>query len=190
LSKKERLNIFTIAAGIFLEDEKIICKAINSLCEDDIQKNDSEKIIRIIRDIFKSPRYIRCKIVEKIFFFIDQSAIQGIRFPKDLLLLRKAFFTLEGLLYEIDPEFDIDRYVLNLLEELFIEELPKRWAYFLFPQSDSFNHYKSLMSNQDVQILANRIFMKCLEKGINLLSVLMEKNTEECKNFIFARHKC
>ncbi len=170
LSKKERINIFKIAAGIFLDDEKLICKAIKSLCEDDIQKDDSEKIIKIIRDIFKSPRYIRRKIVEKIFFFIDQTAIQGIRFPKDLLLLRKAFFTLEGILYELDPEFDMDRYVLNLLEELFLEELPKRWIYFLFPQSDSFNHYKSLMSNNDLQILGNRIFMKSLEKGINLLT--------------------
>jgi len=186
LSKKERMNIFIIATGIFLDDEKLICKGINSLCEvqvRDLNQRDgssrrleptrlepTSRIIKIIRDILKSPQYIRRKTVEKIFFFIDQSAIQGIRFPKDLLLLRKAFFTLEGLIYELDPEFDMDKYVFNLLEELFIEELPKRWLYFFFPQSDSFNHYKSLMSNQDVQILANRIFMKCLEKGINLLT--------------------
>ncbi len=78
-------------------------------------------------------------------------------YPADLLLLRKAIFTLEGLLYELDPAFDIDRCLFAFLGQLLSEELPLRWFYLWFPLFDSAQHYKSLLSNMELLELMNKL---------------------------------
>ncbi|NJL58682.1 MAG: hypothetical protein HC887_02570 [Desulfobacteraceae bacterium] len=123
-----------------------------------------QKAAHIISAILHSSEYTSRKIIDKAFYFIDQAAVRGIRFSSNLLFFRKAIFTLEGVLAEIDPEFDTDISIFRLLKELCSEELPKRWAYLLFPQSDRPDHYKSLMSNADLHALAVRLWTNLLRK--------------------------
>ncbi len=110
----------------------------------------------------KNRKYAGCGFVEKAFYVIDQMIIGGIRFSANLVFFRKAMFTLDGVLKEIDPEFDADSCIFALLKDVVMEELPRRCAYLFFPRADSPNHYKSLMSNTDIQILLMRLWTNLL----------------------------
>ncbi len=180
LSKHQRINIFRLSFGVVTRDKELICNAVDELSED---KCERQNMVRIITEIMKDRDYARSQTVKKIFLFIDQAAIKGIRFPTNLLLFRKAFFTLEGVIYDLDPKFDMDSYMFKLIEGLFLEELPKRWMYLLVPQSDSSEHYKSLLSNTDLQLLVIRFFLKGFEKGTDALSTLVDKNTDFLTRF-------
>ena len=57
----------------------------------------------------------------KVFRLLEHAALQGISFPSELVLYRKAFFTLEGVLNDIHPGFvmadSVERYLRDLLME-------------------------------------------------------------------------
>lgn len=167
LSKRQRMNILWLAIGVVLNDENFILDAIGELSDENFKEDPLtlKKVDEIISEIMASPEYEDCQLVKKIFLLIDQTTLRGIRFPRDLLLFRKAFFTLDGVLYDIDPAFDPDIYTIRLLEKLFVEELPRRWLYFLFPHSDHPEHYKTLLSNNDVQMLVHRVAFEIFKKA-------------------------
>lgn len=164
LSKVQRTNMLRLMLGILACDTETICEAIANLSEDIKDKAFFQKASLIISAILHSSEYAGRRLIDKAFYFIDQTAVRGIRFSSNLLFFRKAMFTLEGVLAEIDPEFDTDISIFRLLKELCSEELPKRWAYLLFPQSDRPDHYKSLMSNADLHALAVRLWTNLLRK--------------------------
>lgn len=164
LSKLHRANILRLMLGVISCDKETMCEAIVNLSEDIKDKTFFKKAALMVSGISESSEYARRRLIGKVFYFIDQTAVRGIRFSTDLLFFRKAMFTLEGVLKDIDPEFDTDICVSKLLKELLLEEMPKRWAYLLFPQSDHPDNYKSLMSNTDLHILALRLWSNLLRK--------------------------
>ena len=177
LSKIQRINMLRLAKGVIMENESLICKAVEELSG--FHAGDaSGKIRDIVRDIVSGKEYKNSRLVRKTFLLIDRSTVKGIRFPGDLLLFRKAFFTLEGVIYDIDPTFDMEEYIIGLLGKLFIEELPKRWFCLMFPHTDHADQYKIPLSNADIRKLADYFFIKGLKKGSDLLPLLMEKNAE------------
>jgi len=177
LSKIQRIDMLRLAKGVIMENESLICKAVEELSG--FHAGDaSGKIRDIVRDIVSGKEYKNSRLVRKTFLLIDRSTVRGIRFPGDLLLFRKAFFTLEGVIYDIDPTFDMEEYVIGLLGKLFIEELPKRWFCLMFPHTDHADQYKIPLSNADIRKLADYLFIKGLKKGSDLLPLLMEKNAE------------
>ncbi len=177
LSKKERMNMLWLMIGVITGDERVVCEAVGELSEEE-NPLLLRRIRRIIHDILVNREYANCSLVKKTFFLIDQSTIRGIRFPRELLLFRKAFFTLEGVLYDLDPAFDMDVCMIRLGRNLFMEELPKRWMYLLFPQSDRPEHYKIMLSNSDLHRFANHIFIESFKKSADVFTALMEKNAE------------
>ncbi|MDM8525483.1 AarF/UbiB family protein [Desulfococcaceae bacterium HSG8] len=178
LSKEQRIKMLRLAIGVISRDEKGICQAVGELSVDAPGENSPffENTRKMIRDVLASRDYGACRFAKKLFWIIDQMAVKGIQFPRDLLLFRKSFFTLEGVLYDIDPEFDMDTSVIGLLETLFLEELPKRWMYLMFPHSDSPGNYKLPLSNSDLHMLASRLFFEGFKKGSETLSVFVERN--------------
>lgn len=174
LSKAQRINMLRLVIGVILDHEEFIREAIENLAHHDPKR----EIKPIIRDIMTGNEYTEAPLIKRAFLLIDQSSVKGIRFTRDLLLFRKAFFTLEGVLYNLDPGFDMDTYMIRLVGDLFIEELPKRWTYLLFPHSDRPEHYKSLLSNNDLNMLSAYLFMELFKTGANLFSFFMEKNAE------------
>jgi ubiquinone biosynthesis protein len=124
----------------------------------------------MLAEIISSRKFRTGKLMEKAFFLIDQSALGGIFYPGNLLMFRKAFFTLQGVIYDLDPDFDMDRYMTQILSELFVEDLPARWWYFFFPYSDKPSNYKLSVTNSD---LANLFFRMCMESGTGLVSMIL-----------------
>ena len=118
---------------------------------------------------FRAAGYAR-----RIFLVIDALAEAGIRFPPDLLLFRKAFFTLDGVLRVLDPEFDLDACLIREMAGLMIAELPRRWVFSLLPGLDRADHYRSLMSNRDLWQLGTHLFFNALYEGAALAGGILD----------------
>ena len=172
LSKKQRLDIIRLVQGILLDDQASICKAVQDLTEIDRNRagDRCEHLAQTVSDVLNEPEYVYSHLLYKTFYLVDRLAVRGLRFPKDLLLFRKSFFTVDGILHDIDPTFEIDDYLTLLIKELVEEELPKRVAYLAFPYLDRSLNYKSTLSNADLQLFIFRFLVKFLEQKISILT--------------------
>ena len=172
LSQKQRLDIVRLVQGILLDDQASICEAVQELAEID-RKGAGDRRAQIeqtISDVLDETDYLCGHLLYKTFYLVDRLAVRGIRFSKDLLLFRKSFFTVEGILHDLDPTFDIDGYLTQLIKALVEEELPKRIAYFAFPYLDRSLNYKSTLTNADLQLFIFRFLVKFLEKKTAILT--------------------
>ncbi|KJU86251.1 hypothetical protein MBAV_001558 [Candidatus Magnetobacterium bavaricum] len=70
--------------------------------------------------------------------------------------MRKAIFTLKGVLQELDPDFDMDGPLIEFINALVLSELPLRWLYLFFPLVEDTLMYKSLLSNSDLIRMAHQ----------------------------------
>ena len=176
LAKKWRIGILKFIQGVLLGDGKMICRAVTSLSEDNMNDAQLGRIRAAVSDVCRLAEYRSASLVKKAFIMLDQLSIQGIRFPKDLLLFRKTFFTLNGLLTDLDPEFDMDRAVMAYMRELLLGELPKRLAALVIPIIDSPERYRSLLSNKDLQMLLISYAIDCIRKNADKVRGFIEKN--------------
>ncbi|MBF0459324.1 MAG: hypothetical protein HQK99_15650 [Nitrospirae bacterium] len=149
LTKSARAAVLKLAAGIITNNHSVIMDAVNSLAEGGADTSELSKI----KDN-KTP----AGMITGVLNLLDHLALRGIKFPADLLLFRKAFFTLNGVLLSIDPEFDHDACLMNYMLRLFAEEMPQRWANSFFPYLDSPFNYRSLMSNADIFMFGIKLF--------------------------------
>ena len=69
------------------------------------------------------------------------------------MLFRKAVFTLEGVLYDLDSSFDMDAAIMQYITALMTGELPMRFGNLFFPLADGSENYPSLISNVELQSL-------------------------------------
>ena len=176
LAKQWRIAILKFIQGVLLEDGKMICRAVASLSEDDGDDALPGRVRAAVDEVRLMKAYRAAPLVKKAFIMLDRLSIQGIRFPKDLLLFRKTFFTLSGLLTDLDPEFDMDRAVMAHLRELILGELPKRLAALLVPIIDSPERYRSLLSNKDLQVLLFSYAIDCIRRNAGRVKGFIEKN--------------
>ena len=107
----------------------------------------------LILDWMHAPAHGRLPLVKQAFRLLEALSMEGLVFPADLMLFRKAIFTLEGVLYDLWPAFDMDAAILQHLMALVHQEFPMRLGNLLFPLYDRPENYKSLISNQDLQSL-------------------------------------
>jgi len=182
LSEKQRMHITRLALGILVKDESQICEAVESLSETSPEpRTDSrgkESIRRIVREIRDSQEYLSAQLIKKLFVMIDQAVVRGIQFPGELLLFRKAFFTLEGVIYDLDPEFDMDAYLVKVLSRFVLEETPKRWLYAMLLHSDLPEYYSSHLSNNDLHRIGTHFFIEGVKKGSEFLNKTIENYFE------------
>ena len=117
--------------------------------------------------------YVSADLMKKVFLLIDCATRGGMVFPSDLLLFRKSLFTLEGVLYELDPSFSIDEEMTASLRSLVLQEMPKRLGSLLLPVLDTPGRYTSLMSNKDLKQLLLHLMLNQLKNGsVKILAVL------------------
>ncbi|MDM8515270.1 AarF/UbiB family protein [Desulfobacterales bacterium HSG16] len=183
LSLSLRINLLMLLTGVITENEDRICKALGKLSEEEVLEGSilAKKIRSIAQDVIQSQEYSENRLVGKTFLFIDKSLVKGVPFSRDLLLFRKAEFTFEGILYTLDPEFDINQSLFTVMAGHCIKEFPKRMINLAFPFFDKPERYESLMSNKDLQNLALFFLLKTIEnavgKGINVIDCLSEQSS-------------
>lgn len=168
LDRAQRVRMVRLVMGASLGDRVATAEALAALSTD----TDRDRLDRIVAETPAEPAGNRSGRLGRAFEIIDRTAIRGVRFPRSLLLFRKAFFTLDGVLHDLDPEFDMDAAVAELAVEAFLREMPRRWIGGAFPGMDRPEQYATLVSNRDLAWLASRLLLEAGERGTRFLTGL------------------
>ncbi|WP_213184231.1 AarF/UbiB family protein [Desulfosarcina cetonica] len=164
LDRGDRIKTVRMIQAILKKDLTGMCDAIRSLTLKASLATPSPR--QSLRDLIigwmRDPANGRLPLVKQAFRLLEALSMEGFVFPADLMLFRKAIFTLEGVLHDLWPAFDMNtaiaRYVMSLLQQ----EMPVRLSNMLFPFTDGPEDYMSLMSNQDLQSLITHQFISVL----------------------------
>ena len=155
LSRAQRILIMRLLLGILKADTEDIAQAIIGLAAD--RSSGIAADIKLLRADIENHLQLTSRSTDdplvQVFRLLEHTALQGISFPSELVLYRKAFFTLEGVLSDIDPGFVMADSLERHLRELLLRELPLRSAAWFLPGQDDAASYRSLVSTADLQSL-------------------------------------
>ncbi|MEJ2642748.1 MAG: hypothetical protein P8010_24625, partial [Desulfosarcinaceae bacterium] len=104
-------------------------------------------------------------LLGRTFKLLEHMALEGFVFPADLMLFGKAIFTLEGVLYDLWPQFDMDAAITRHLAALVTREIPDRFRGLLAPFTDRPENYPSLISNLELHSLLVHHYFATLRTG-------------------------
>ena len=81
------------------------------------------------------------------------------------MLFRKAIFSLEGVINDLCPGFDMDAAVMRHMMALISQEFPARIGNLFFPLADRSENYPSLISNTELQSLMVHQYIEAVGIG-------------------------
>jgi ubiquinone biosynthesis protein len=131
-------------------------------------------------DLMQSFRFDRPALIKKAFRLLEELSYEGFVFPPELMLFRKAIFTLEGVLHDLWPAFDMDAAVIRYLTSLVIQEFPMRIGGLFFPLADRSENYPSLISNSELQYLMAYPFAAALKSSAALFTAAFMPWAADC----------
>ncbi|WP_373500936.1 AarF/UbiB family protein [Desulfococcus sp.] len=176
LPRDKRSRLVLMMLGILMENREMILDGIQALSADDdrLEAAFRERALAAISGILSGRAFCDGAIARKAFVLLDGLAIEGFRFPRDLLLFRKSFFTLEGVLFDLCPSFDVDEAMMGEMAGLILSEAPQRWASWIFPFMDRPENYRSLVSNMEIRCLAQHFAMAFIRRAPALMAGAMD----------------
>lgn len=174
LEKNLRMDLIELIIGIQMADSQKLFDAIVKLSTtDNSRKLDREFIDTLLR---------RSRIqtadpdnpLRQCFMLLEELIMAGTVFPADLVLYRKAFFTLEGVLADISQDFVPGKAMMDYLKKLLVEEIPQRYAGIIFPMLDKASNYNSMISNQELRELSLHQNIAIWEQFLTTTSLMVE----------------
>ena len=152
LSKRQRMHVMKLLLGIMKNDSWIIAGVIERMVTgaEKNKKMDRDYLAKTIKKMLASEEYVNCDPLKKAFRLLEKMTMEGLVFPSELILYRKSFFTLEGVLHDISPDFSMGEAMERYLVMLVLEELPLRCGMCMTPSADKSEYYRSLLSNQSL----------------------------------------
>ncbi|MGD8445179.1 MAG: AarF/UbiB family protein [Desulfobacterales bacterium] len=155
LTKRDRLKTVKLILAIIKKDLSSIRRAVKTLAVNDFMENPQQRqaFRNVVLNHLQSSEFAGLSQMKKSFKLLEQLSFEGFVFPADLMLFRKAVFTLEGVLYDLDPSFDMDAAIMQYITALMTGELPMRFSNLFFPLVDRSENYPSLISNIELQSL-------------------------------------
>ena len=91
---------------------------------------------------------------------IQQLAIEGMKVPLGLLLLRKSLLTIESIAHQLDPEFDSWKETLRYAGWVLLSEMPFRLLSLNLPWLDSPRIYRSGITTKSIFAKLANIFVR------------------------------
>ena len=172
LTKRDRVKTAQLIQGVLKKDLSGIRRSVNALAigvsmENPLQR---QKFRSLVLRMMRSSEFDRLTLIKKTFKLLEQLTFEGFVFPADLMLFRKAIFTLEGVLFDLWPSFDMDAAVTQYLTTLITQEIPKRCGNLFFPLADRAENYPSLISNIELQSLIMHQYVAAIRSGTQSLS--------------------
>jgi ubiquinone biosynthesis protein len=155
LTKRDRLNTINLILAILKKDLSSIRRAVKALAVNDFMgyPQQRQNFRKVVLNHLQSAEFAGLSLIKKSFKLLEQLSFEGFVFPADLMLFRKAVFTLEGVLYDLDSSFNMDAAVMQYITALMTGELPMRFGNLFFPLADRSENYPSLISNVKLQSL-------------------------------------
>jgi ubiquinone biosynthesis protein len=172
LTKRDRVKTAQLIQAVLKKDLRGIRRSINALAIDVYMDSprQRQKFRYLVLSMLQSSEFDRLTLIKKTFNLLEQLTFEGFVFPADLMLFRKAIFTLEGVLFDLWPAFDMDAAVTQYLTTLMTEEIPKRFRNLFFPLADRPENYPSLISNIELQSLIFHQYVAAIRSGTQTLA--------------------
>jgi ubiquinone biosynthesis protein len=155
LARDQRVRIVQLIQAILKEDWGGVSRCIQGMAGETGREIpvSRDRLRRMVVDLMQSLRFDRPHLIKKAFRLLGELSNEGFAFPPELMLFRKAIFTLEGVLHDLQPDFDMDAAVIRYLTALMVREFPMRMGGLFFPMADRPENYPSLISNSELQSL-------------------------------------
>jgi ubiquinone biosynthesis protein len=124
LTTEDRIRMSQILIGAFALDVAKVTAAVVGLSSEGA---DEDRIARLVREAVMALRWRRPPGLRWVMELLDNLTRAGGRFPPRLLLFRKAFLTLEGVLADVWPAGLLDETLMAEALLRFAWEWPLRW---------------------------------------------------------------
>lgn len=185
LTQKVRIKIVGLIKSILLDDPDRICACLLDIAKKPLQSSTLSQsgLRRIVHRLMKFDDYARFSLMKKAFWLLEQLSYEGVVFPSDLMLFRKAVFTLEGVLFDLYPQFSMDTFVIKYMSSLLAQEMPRRFGNALFFQEDNPENYQSLLSNSDLQMIMLYQYTAAAKHNTRAAVELFEKQNQIMRHF-------
>jgi ubiquinone biosynthesis protein len=155
LARRDRIKTVSLIQGLLKKDLTGMCNAIISLTQGSSHSTHMprKELRYLILGWLHESEHMRLPLVKQAFRLLEALSKEGMMFPADLMLFRKAIFALEGVLHDLWPTFDMNAAIAHHMMGLIHQEFPVRLGNLFFPLSDRPENYSSLISNQDLHSL-------------------------------------
>lgn len=187
LGKVQRLQIMQLLLGVLKADSYGVSRAVSRLARDTRQDKplDTSYLQEQIEGLMASPDYLGSEPLKKAFWLLEQVTMLGVVFPSELILYRKAFFTLEGVLHDISPGFSMGKSMENYLRRLLLRELPFRCGVSFVPICDHASLYRTMLSNADLNELVIHQMFTGWQKAVEGCSTFAKANLNLAMDLFF-----
>lgn len=172
LPKSERIKTVQLIQAILKQDLSGICNCVIALSDMDsnADTNSRQQLRILVLELIRSPELSRLNLVKKSFRLLEELSYEGHVFPAALMLFRKAVFTLEGVIHDLWPSFDMDDSVMKYLKALMSQEIPMRFSSLFFPLTDRPEKYPSLISNMELNSLMAHQYIAAIKSSYEMMS--------------------
>ncbi len=184
LSKKQRIQVVELLLGIMKSDKWTLAGVIASMASaSDMDETKARgDLAETIENLLSSEEYVDCDPLKKAFCLLEKMTMEGLVFPSELVLYRKSFFTLEGVLHDISPDFAMGEAMERYLATLLLQELPERCAMWMTPLADTPEYYRTHLSNQSLLELSLHqsitIWQQTLQQSSAILEAQVQLSTD------------
>jgi len=157
LPKKLRESMVDLIIAITTADQSATVKSLEAL-----QVGKMKDVNNIISDILEemgSGSADTDDPMKRSFRVLEKLTMAGLVFPPELILFRKSFFTLEGVLLDLCDNFSPGKTMQDFVLKLIFEELPARVGNSFVPWQTSGMDYQSMISDTDLNriVLSNAL---------------------------------
>lgn len=180
LTRNVRIKIVRLIKSIIADDPGQICRCLQDLAQTGQDKGQLSRtaLWRNVSSWIEIPEYTGASLMRKAFWLLEQLSYEGVVFSPDLMLFRKAIFTLEGVLYDLYPRFDLDTVVFKYMATLLAQEMPKRIGHMMFLKVDKPEHYRSLLSTSDLHSLVINQYAATVKKNVRVAADMIERQAQ------------
>jgi ubiquinone biosynthesis protein len=183
LTRNQRSHIMEMMVGIRTNDVKRICEAIRLVINGIGPKSNHARIKESVTGYIALKDH-QSDPLKMAFDLMAELTMEGVVFPSELILFRKAFFTLEGVLADISPGFSMAETMENYLGRLLLAEIPLRVATGFLPIPDRSLYYPTLLSNQTLGDLTFHEALAAWHKAMMTNSSLVGVQTKMMADFL------
>ncbi len=180
LTRQVRVKIVRLIRGIIADDAAQITRCLLDLAETGAHEGRLSRtaLWRNVSRWIETPEYAHFSLMCKAFWLLEQLSYEGVVFAPDLMLFRKAIFTLEGVLFDLYPRFNLDTVVFKYMASLLAKEMPQRIGNMMFLQADKAENYRSLLSTTDLQSLVINQYTATVKKNMRAATELIERQAQ------------
>jgi len=168
LARDQRVHIVQLIQAILKEDWGGVSRCVQGMAGKTGREIpvSRDRLRRMVVDLMQSLRFDRPNLIKKAFRLLAELSNEGFAFTPELMLFRKAIFTLEGVLHDLQPDFDMDAAVIRYLSALMVREFPMRMGGLFFPLADRPENYPSLISNSELHCLLMHPFAAAWKSSV------------------------